>query len=229
MKEKYNAVDLFAGAGGITEGMKNAGFRVVMATDVDHYFSTIHRRNHPDVPFLEKDITLWSPELFRFLCNGHHVHVVSGGPPCQGFSMNGSRDVDDPRNELFKHYVKILKVLDPEFFFMENVPGMLSMKTKTGEKFIEYVMREFKKLEGYVVEYRIINMADYGVPQTRKRLLIIGNRLGVPIDQCLPEAEYGPGKKYPYEAAGKYIMDLVDIANEAVPNHRRILMMLLIR
>jgi DNA (cytosine-5)-methyltransferase 1 len=221
MKEQYNSVDLFAGAGGITEGMKRAGFRVVMATDIDHHFSTIHRRNHPDVPFLEKDITQWSPKLFRFLCNGHHIHVVSGGPPCQGFSMNGSRKIDDPRNELFKHYVKILKILNPEFFFMENVPGMLSLKTNSGEKFITYVMREFKKLKGYAVEYRIVNMADYGVPQTRRRLVIIGNRLGIPIEDCIPKAEYGPGKAKPYEPSGRYIMDLADVPDNLVPNHRR--------
>lgn len=221
MKGKYNAVDLFAGAGGITEGMKHAGFNVVMATDIDHHFSTIHRRNHPDVPFLEKDITLWSPKLFRFLCNGHHIHVVSGGPPCQGFSLNGSRNIADPRNQLFKHYIKILHVLNPEFFFMENVTGILSMKAKRGEKFIDHVMNEFKKLEGYKIEYRIINMADYGVPQTRKRVLIIGNRLDIPIDNCLPEVEFGPGKKYPYEMAGKHIMDLADKPDNSVPNHRR--------
>lgn len=75
---KYNAVDLFSGAGGITEGLKNAGFNVAMATDIDHDYATAHRRNHPDVPFLEKDITLITPELFRFLCNGHHIHLVSG-------------------------------------------------------------------------------------------------------------------------------------------------------
>lgn len=221
MIRKYNAVDLFAGAGGITEGMKRAGFNVVMATDIDHHFSTIHRLNHPDVPFLEKDITLWSPKLFRFLCNGHRIHVVTGGPPCQGFSLNGTRNIADPRNQLFKHYIKILRILNPEFFFMENVLGILSIKTKTGEKFIDEVMKEFKKLDGYIVDFRIINMADYGVPQTRRRVLIIGNRLGIPADDCLPIAEYGPRRKYPYEAVGKYIMDLADAPDDSVPNHRR--------
>ncbi|MGH9910747.1 MAG: DNA cytosine methyltransferase, partial [Nitrososphaerales archaeon] len=194
---------------------------VIMATDIDHDFATAHRRNHPDIPFLEKDITLFSPDFFKFICNGHHVHLVSGGPPCQGFSMNGNRDTDDPRNKLFKHYVKILKVLNPEFFFMENVTGMLSMKNKNGERFIDEVMRDFKKLRGYTVDYKVINMADYGVPQTRKRVVMIGNRLGFSIDECIPVPEYGEDRKYKYEKSGKYIMGLVNVPEQALPNHRR--------
>ena len=216
----FNAIDLFSGAGGITEGLKEAKFNVVMATDIDHDFATAHRRNSPGIPFLETDITKISPEMFKYFCNGHQVHLVSGGPPCQGFSLNGTRDADDPRNKLFKQYFKILKILNPEFFFMENVLGMMSLQNKNGIKFIDYVMAEFKKLKGYHVDYRIVNMADYGVPQSRKRVVIIGNRLGLSIDECLPEPEYGTGRKFPYEKCGKYIMDLVSVPEGALPNHR---------
>ena len=220
---KFHAIDLFSGAGGITQGLLDADYDVVMATDINHNFATAHRRNSPEVPFLETDITKITPEMFRFLCNGHHIHLISGGPPCQGFSLNGKREGGDPRNKLFNHYVKILKIFNPEFFFMENVLGMLSLKNEKGKLFIEQVISEFKKLKGYNVDYRIINMADYGVPQLRKRVIIIGNRLGLSMDECLPEAEYGPGRKYPHEKCGKYIMDLVKIpeGTNEFPNHRR--------
>jgi len=219
--EVFNAIDLFSGAGGITEGLKNSGFKVVMATDIDHDFSTAHRKNHPDVPFLETDLTKMAPNIFKFLCNGHQIDLVSGGPPCQGFSLNGNRDSGDPRNKLFKHYLKILKILHPKIFFMENVVGMLSLKNESGIKFIDYVMGEFKKLKGYHVDYTVMNMADYGVPQTRRRILIIGNRLGLTFDDCLPVPDHGPGRKIPYEPSGKYIMDLVNVPEDALPNHRR--------
>ena len=219
--EKFNAIDLFSGAGGITHGLTDADFKVIMATDINHNFATSHRRNMPKVPFLEVDITKITPETFRSICNAHHIHLISGGPPCQGFSLNGKREWEDPRNELFKHYLKILKIFNPEFFFMENVLGMLSLKNGKGDLFIDQVISEFKKLKGYDVGYKIINMADYGVPQLRKRVIIIGNRLGLSIDECLPEAKYGPGKEHPYETSEKHIMDLVSMPEGSIPNHRR--------
>jgi DNA (cytosine-5)-methyltransferase 1 len=215
--EVLNAVDLFAGAGGITEGLKQAGFRVVLANDIDRWFSTTHRYNHPDVPFLEKDITKISANMFKILCNGYKINLVSGGPPCQGFSMTGLRDRGDPRNTLFRYYVKILGVLRPEMFFMENVKGMLSMKAPDGSAVIDQVMDAFRALKGYTVGYKVFNFADYGVPQTRQRVIFIGNRIGYSFEETVPPPTHSPeggvtldGKKLePYVKVGPTIMPIL--------------------
>ena len=221
------AVDLFSGAGGITEGLKNAGFDVLMATDIDRDFSTAHRENHPDVPFLEVDITEMTADRFHDsiratpFVNGQSINLVSGGPPCQGFSMTGRRNSSDHRNQLFRHYLKILHRLRPEFFFMENVTGMLSMKQPNGEKFFDNILAMFRKvMTGYEVDFRVVNMADYGVPQSRRRVIILGNRLGIPVDECFPKPDHGDGLK-PFEVVWDHIADLTKVKDDAIPNHRR--------
>ena len=226
--EEIYAVDMFSGAGGITQGLKQAGYSVIMATDIDKDFSTAHRHNHPNVPFLERDITELTPKEFSKsiratpFVNGHPIHLVSGGPPCQGFSMTGRRKSDDPRNQLFQHYLNVLKELKPQFFFMENVTGMLSMKqTASGKKgeFFDHIMDMFRKvLPEYEIDYRVINMADYGVPQTRRRVIILGNRLGIPIDECFPKPDHTEDD---YETVWDNIKDLTKIENDGIPNHRR--------
>lgn len=219
------AVDLFSGAGGITEGLKNAGYSVIMATDIDQDFSAAHRHNHPDVPFLERDITELTPKEFSKsiratpFVNGHPIHVLSGGPPCQGFSMTGRRNSDDPRNQLFQHYIKVLKELKPQFFFMENVTGMLTMKQSNGEKFFDNIMTEFrKKLPGYEIDYKVVNMAEYGVPQKRRRVIVLGNRLGIPVEECFPKPDHTEDE---YETVWDHIKDLTKVDNDEIPNHRR--------
>ena len=219
------AVDLFSGAGGITEGLKNAGMSVIMATDIDQDFSAAHRHNHPDVPFLERDITELTPKEFSKsiratpFVNGHPIHVLSGGPPCQGFSMTGRRNSDDPRNQLFQHYIKVLKELKPQFFFMENVTGMLTMKQSNGEKFFDNIMAEFrKKLPGYEIDYKVVNMAEYGVPQKRRRVIVLGNRLGIPVEECFPKPDH---TEEDYETVWDNIKDLTNVDNDEIPNHRR--------
>lgn len=218
---KLNAIDFFAGAGGITEGLKNAGFNVLLAVDIDPIFSTAHRKNHPDVPQLQMDMTKLDEKFLEAIVDGNHIHLVTGGPPCQGFSMAGARRKDDPRNQLFKHYVRVLNLIRPEFFFMENVKGMLSMKDNKGNKIIDNVYKEFKNLKGYKIKHFIINMADYGVPQMRQRVLFIGNRLGINPDECLPKKTHGPDTNKEYEIVWEHIGDLITKTENDVPNHKK--------
>lgn len=199
-----------------------------MANDIDHWASTAHRRNHPEVPFVERDVTRLSAKFFKQLCNGHKIHLVSGGPPCQGFSMTGERKTNDPRNELFKHYVRILKALNPNFFFMENVKGLLSMKNSKGENVLNDVMKSFKNLKGYNVSYKVFNFANYGVPQTRERVIFIGNRMGYSFEETVPPETHSKepmatldGRKLArWITVGEIIMDLAEKPNNYLPNHK---------
>ena len=218
----FNAVDLFSGAGGISLGLKRANFNIVLANDIDRDFSTAHRFNHPDIPFLEKDITKFDSNVFKTFCNGHKIHLVTGGPPCQGFSMTGMRKSTDPRNQLFKHYIKILKKLSPDFFFMENVTGILTLNTKKENnnlKFIDYILQKFRNISNgkYHVGYKIINMADYGVPQLRKRVIIVGNKLNYTLDECFPKPTHTQST---YTTVWDSIKDIMELDEYDIPNHR---------
>ena len=122
------------------------------------------------------DITLSEVKQILYdLVGDKNVDVVVGGFPCQGFSMSGKRLVDDPRNQLFREFVEVVKVSKPKIVVGENVEGILSMDN--GEV-VKQIIEEFSNL-GYKMEYKVPNAADYGVPQLRKRVIFIGNRIGV--------------------------------------------------
>ncbi len=112
------------------------------------------------------------PEIDE-LIEGKEIHVIVGGPPCQGFSMAGPRDRKDPRNSLFMDYVRVVNHLKPSYFVLENVRGLLSMKTAKGEDVIEIIRKEFKKIH-YNIDWKVLNSADYGVPQKRHRVIVLG-------------------------------------------------------
>lgn len=171
-------VDLFCGAGGLSLGFTQQGFITSLANDIEPCCIDTYSHNHPEVP--RKYIILGDikgvvdkmVELLRF----KDVDVVVGGPPCQGFSMaNRQRLIDDPRNHLYKEYVRAVNTIQPKFFVMENVKGMLSVARQ--------VVSDFKAI-GYDVAYRIVNAKDFGVPQNRERLIYIGNRIGVD-NECI--------------------------------------------
>ncbi|WP_200875233.1 DNA cytosine methyltransferase [Bacillus gaemokensis] len=171
--EKPILVDLFCGAGGMSLGFKQVGFKIAFANDIEPACIETYSFNHPEIPnefIYEDDINNIIDEIqckLRF----KEVDVVIGGPPCQGFSTaNRQRLIDDPRNKLYKSFVKVVGNIQPKFFVMENVTGMLSVAAQVVEDFASI---------GYDVHYKILNSADFGVPQNRKRLIFIGNRLGV--------------------------------------------------
>lgn len=163
-------VDLFCGAGGLTQGFADVGYKPVFALDKDADSISTYERNHPGVPTARKSIADLTPEQVAELAGGT-VDVVVGGPSCQGFSTaNRKTRANDERNDLWAHMLDIVEHLQPRAFLMENVPGMAHWK---GGQFGHEVLAAFGKL-GYTVTKDIVLAADYGVPQRRRRLFIVG-------------------------------------------------------
>lgn len=176
-------MDLFCGSGGLSLGFTQKGFITSLANDIEPCCVETYAHNHPDTPRENivlgdiNDVISNLENLMRF----KNIDVVVGGPPCQGFSMaNRQRLIDDPRNKLYKSYVKVVSIVKPKFFVMENVKGMKSVSSQ--------VMEDFKTI-GYDVTCRILNAKDYGVPQNRERLIFIGNRLGIDNNTLFEEIE----------------------------------------
>ncbi len=165
-------MDLFCGAGGLSLGFTQEGFITALANDIEPCCVDTYSHNHPETPRKHivlgdvKDVIANIKELMRF----DGIDVLIGGPPCQGFSMaNRQRLIDDPRNHLYKSYIEVLALIQPRFFVMENVKGMLSVAGQ--------VVEDFERI-GYTVTARVLNAKDFGVPQNRERLIFIGNRIG---------------------------------------------------
>lgn len=167
---KPKVIDLFSGVGGLSKGFEMEGFEIELAIENDKSISKAYTFNHPNVKVINEDITkLNLNEVFKKYTN--KVDIVMGGPPCQGFSQKGQRkSIYDSRNFLFKYYLQVVKIVRPKYFVMENVPSLLT--TEKGY-FIREIQNEFKKI-GYEMKYSVLNAADYGVPQKRKRAIIIG-------------------------------------------------------
>lgn len=176
MKGNIPFIDLFAGCGGLSLGLEQAGFKSCFMNElVSTYAETyIYNHNLPKERCFIGDIhdLVNKFDEFKHLFKG--VRLVCGGPPCQGFSMaNRQRVIDDPRNHLYKAYLEFLSKLQPEFFIMENVKGMLSR--------VDEISADFQKYLGnnYTFSFKILNACNFGVPQNRHRLICIGNRNGI--------------------------------------------------
>lgn len=168
---QFNTVDLFCGAGGFTEGFRKAGnFETVLAIDFDKQAIDTFKHNHKNVNAICRDITTVDSDELLALTGGKQIDVVIGGPPCQGFSLAGLRLPDDPKNKLFKQFVRVVQILKPKIFILENVSGIVSMQ---GGLVLEAICNEFTSA-GYEVSYQILNSADFGVPQARPRFIMIG-------------------------------------------------------
>lgn len=165
-------IDLFAGVGGMSLGFEMAGFDVVLANEYDKEIAEAYVKNHPNTKMIAEDITSLSLEEVFSEYQGK-VDVIIGGPPCQGFSQKGQRKtIHDERNFLFKYYVKVVELVQPKYFVMENVPNLLTAEKGYFKKEIEEM---FRKL-GYILNSDVLNAADYGVPQNRRRAVIIGKK-----------------------------------------------------
>lgn len=169
-KKEYRVISLFSGAGGMDLGFINAGFDIVWANDFFKEAVESYKKNVDD-RIVYGDITqIDSSEM------PDEIDLVIGGFPCQGFSVaNNKRSMKDERNFLYKEMLRVIRDKKPKFFVAENVKGILSMKKG---KVIEMIKKDFRSL-GYEVEARLLNAAEYGVPQARERVVIIGNRIGV--------------------------------------------------
>lgn len=176
-----NVIDLFAGCGGLSTGFEMAGYSIPLAVEKDEWASETYKRNHPNTKVITNDITQindWN-SLFD---DPVDIDGIIGGPPCQGFSLSGNRDKKDPRNSLFMEFVRFVKHFKPRFFVMENVTGILSMKTKNDESVKDLIINEFSGA-GYNVNIYILNAAEFGVPQSRVRAFFIGLQNDIPYDK----------------------------------------------
>lgn len=171
---KPTVISTFCGTGGSSLGYKWAGYKELLAIDLDSHAVECFRLNFPEVPCWHKSIVdVTSKEIMTWCgLKVGELDVLDGSPPCQGFSTAGKREVRDPRNDLFKHYVRLIQELEPRVFVMENVSGMAKGKMKG--KFIE-IMQTLKNLD-YNVKCKQMNSMYYGVPQSRERLIFIGIR-----------------------------------------------------
>ncbi len=173
---KPTAISLFCGAGGCSLGFKQAGYTILYANDKDVAAVETYKKNFPEAICSHEDID--NLNFYEVMGNvglqSGELDILIGGPPCQGFSTAGTRFWDDPRNHLLKSYVKALKTLNPKWFIMENVEGLL---TSNKGKYVFEASNAFISL-GYDIRIEKIYSQEYGVPQRRKRVLIVGNRIG---------------------------------------------------
>lgn len=175
-KKQYTFIDLFAGAGGLSCGLQQAGFTPCFVNEIVPTFCNTYKANHDldDDQYYIGDINELNKHLDEYAKYIKGATLVCGGPPCQGFSMaNRQRILDDPRNQLYKAFLTFLSYVRPEFFIMENVKGMVNKIEEIKSNFREFLGDEYK------FDFEIFNAQDYGVPQNRERLILIGNRMGV--------------------------------------------------
>jgi DNA (cytosine-5)-methyltransferase 1 len=197
----YNVIDLFAGVGGLSYGFSTLPeFNVIAANEVEEDISVAYTLNHPEVTMLNYDIRDLTEEKLTEALDGKKIDIVVGGPPCQSYSTLGKRQIDDRAN-LFMEYKRILQILQPKAFIFENVVGILSMDKG---KLFKQVQAEFDRLD-YSLKHQILNAVDYGVPQFRERVILVGIRGDNNYEYPLPT--HGEGLK-PYVTLKDAIGDL---------------------
>jgi len=185
-KEKMNVIDLFCGCGGMSKGLTDAGLNIIAGIDIwDKAILSYKKNFHHHAVCI--DLTTLPPEKFneQYNTNNEIIDLIVGGPPCQGFSIAGKRDTKDPRNSLFMEFVKYINYFNPKSFIMENVIGILSMKTTTNEKVIDIILNELSKNYNCIVCK--LYASDFEVPQNRRRTIIIGVRKDLNIIPTEPE------------------------------------------
>ncbi len=205
-KHRPIGVDLFAGAGGMTLGFEQAGFDVLAAVELDPIHCATHEYNFPFWSVLCKSVvdTTGAEIRSRSAIGKQDIDVVFGGSPCQGFSMIGKRALEDPRNSLVFHFLRLVLELQPKYFVFENVPGLTVGKHR---QFLLEIIEEFRS-SGYEVEanYKVLNAANYGVPQNRARLFLLGCRKDFSLPKY-PQPLTKPAKSN----KSKYLVNLSDL------------------
>lgn len=167
---KNKIIDLFCGCGGLSKGFEMAGFEIKIAIDMWEDAVRTYNHNHNKAVAACEDIHNWDDSFLEKLIRDNDIIGIIGGPPCQGYSTVGTRDVNDPRNHLYKEYCRIVEKVRPEFFVIENVKGLVTL---SGGAFKNDIISRFSKL-GYYVSFQVLNAADYGVPQNRYRAFFVG-------------------------------------------------------
>lgn len=167
-----NVIDLFCGCGGLSLGFEQAGYTTLLGVDNDKSAIETFNKNHNNAKGITCDITELTGTEIKNLIGNKEIDIIIGGPPCQGMSLAGPRQFHDPRNKLYLSFIRIVGELKPKAFVIENVPGLVGLFKGTIKA---NIINEFEKM-GYMVNYQILNSADYGVPQTRKRVFFVGTK-----------------------------------------------------
>lgn len=206
----HTAIDLFCGAGGLSAGLEMAGFKVLAGNDFFEAAGRTFEQTHPKAKFIPGPIQELSVERLMEVTGLRRgeLTVLVGGPPCQAYSVyNHQRGMHDERASLFREYLRIVDGLRPEWIVMENVTGIYSIAN--GEA-VRAIKSELAAL-GYAVEDAVLRAEDYGVPQERRRVVFIGNRIGAAISH--PEPTHGPGRGLPFTTIKDAIGDLPPLGN----------------
>jgi DNA (cytosine-5)-methyltransferase 1 len=204
-----NVIDLFSGVGGFSTGLNNAGFTTILANEIDKQIAESYKYNHPNTLMINTDINDFVINIDKYIKESikilnsknkgilenklSKIDLVVGGPPCQGFSMAGGRIrkqekfIDDPRNYLFRRYFEVIQKFEPKYFILENVIGITSMNNgEILEQIIELFSNEDNFKNGkYYLNYKIFKMEDYGIPQRRRRFILIGSKKDFNLDEMI--------------------------------------------
>ena len=162
-------LDLFAGCGGFSLGFQKAGFKIEAFIELDNQAINTFKNNFPDSKLITKDITKIQNHEIKQLKD---IDIIIGGPPCQGYSLAGKRNIKDPRNQLYKEFLRFIEIIKPKAVVIENVPGILTMDSSEGKKVIDLIIIDLIKL-GYFVSFKKLKAVDFNIPQTRERIFII--------------------------------------------------------
>lgn len=192
----YNFVDLFCGAGGMTQGLVEAGFKPIASVEVNPVASATYTKNFPQCNHFYGDIEEFDSQKWLDKISSPEVHLVVGGPPCQGFSVAGKRNPNDARNRLFQEFVRVVSEILPWYVVMENVPGILTIQNGSVKKAI---CDAFAAIGYANVSIAILESAAYGVPQIRPRAIFIANRFGE--QNPYPKPQFSPDQYKPIELA----------------------------
>lgn len=177
---RWTVLDTFAGAGGFSLGFQHAGAEILGAIEGDKWASETFAANHPEARVFTCNIEELCDRSLAQLFRSRKPDVLLGGPPCQGFSIcrRNAGDPKDPRNSLFMEYLRVAALFNPTLCLLENVPGLLKAKTKSGERVIDVIQHELEAI-GYHVYFDVIQATDYGVPQIRRRLFLIASKVAL--------------------------------------------------
>jgi DNA (cytosine-5)-methyltransferase 1 len=212
-KDGPRAVSLFSGCGGFSLGFSAAGFEIVGFLELEKKLRDIYKLNFPKCRELGSDITKVSKEsLEDYAASLGNIEIIIGGPPCQGFSLSGKRRVDDPRNELFRHYLRFVDAFRPKAAVLENVRLLTSMKNPAGRLVKDEIAQAFSG-HGYAVQHFEVNAKEFGVPQHRERVIFVAVRDDLTFGPSLPVRTHDDavdlfGEVKPYRTFGDACSDL---------------------
>jgi len=204
--EGHNVLSLFSGAGGLDLGFEKQGFEHLECVEIDEHCINTLKKNRPHWKISHLDVTSYKPKY-------KNIDVLIGGPPCQGFSLGGNRDPNDPRNKLFMEMIRVAKETNPRVVVIENVLNLRTMKAPwSGKNFVEEISAQFRCL-GYSVFFDVFRVCYFGVPQTRRRFIFIAIRGDAPKEYQLPVPDINP------TTIRNFLFDIGQSNKLNLPNH----------